>query len=378
MPPRHRTPKNQKLPDNVKVDRKYKDGRQVAVYYYYNMPDGTREPLPKEEKAAIEVAAALNQYFAGQDVERYLSRILKKRTSRAGTVNQLIDEFEQHFLPEKRYSKRTLEEKLYKLAEYRSEWGEKAVVDMRTRDFAVFLNKKPNNSYIKHRILLQDLFGFAAHQGYREDNPAAVLMEKTSEPVKRKPHTQDGFDAIHKIAPDWMQRAMNIAVTSLQRRADLTRLHKDQINLERDTITVLQQKTLKYKTPVYIEIEMGPRLREAVSACLRSGMACPYLIHCKPERISKAKPHPFAVTDNFLTKQFAKFRDLSGAYNHLSPEERPTWHSLRGFGIFLYQEDGYSNEYIMALSGHANEKMVEYYADGHKVKKPVLVKAGLK
>lgn len=384
MAPRRRSPKNTRFPPNVKVDRKYdpQTGRQTAVYYYYVFPDGAREPLPADEKAAIEAAHALNQYFASEAAKVFVERAIQKRAARAGTVNQMVDEFEQHFLPEKGYSARTLEEKLYKLAEYREEWGESPVCGMATRDLAQFLNAKPTHSYIKHRDLLRDLFGFAAHQGYRDDNPAAVLMEKKAPAVKRKPHTVDGYNAIYQIAPAWLQRAMEIALTSLQRRGDLTRLHKDQVNLDRSTIKVLQKKTLKYKNPVYIEIEMGERLRAAVSACFRSGILCPYLLHYKPARLTRkareGKPHPFCVTDGYLTKQFAKYRDEAGAYDHLAEEERPTFHSLRGLGIFLLQEAGYSDEYIMALSGHADKQMIEYYADGHKEKAPVLVKAGLK
>lgn len=378
MSPRRRTPKNSPFPPNVKVDRKYVDGKQVGVYYYYIFPDGTREPLPADEKAAIEAATALNQYFASKEAANFVNSVIQRRAVKDGTMNELVDDFEKEYLPGKRYSDRTLEEIGYKLEEYRRTWGETGVSEISTRILALFLNEKPVSSYIKHRGLLQDLFKFAVSQGYREDSPAALLMEKESDPIDRKPHTQEGYDKIYTIAPDWMQRAMEISVTSLQRRADLTRLHKDQIDLDRGTITVKQRKTEKYKTPVFIEIEMGERLRNAVSACLQSGMLCPYLLHRKPERISKAKLHPFAVTDGFLSKQFTKYRDLSGAYDHLPKNERPTWHSIRGFGIFLYQESGYSNEYIMALSGHASEEMVEYYADGHKAKKPVLVKAGLK
>lgn len=380
MAPRRRSPKNTGFPPNVKVDRKYdkETGKQIAVYYYYEMPDGKREPLPSNEAQAKETATALNQFFASKQSSDLLARVIQKHAGREGSVNQLIDDFEKHFLPQKKYSESTHKEKLYKLAEYRRTWGTQEVSAIVTRDLALFINEKPTSSYIKHRDLLRDLFGFSCHQGYRNDNPAAVLMEKTGEDVERKPHTQEGYNAIYKIAPDWMQRAMEIALTSLQRRADLTRLHKDQIDLARGTITVEQRKSEKYKTPVFIEIEMGERLRTAVTACFQSGLLCPYLLHRKPERISKKKLHPFAVTDGFLTHEFARYRDLSGAYDHLQPSERPTWHSLRGLGIFLYQEAGYLNDYIMALSGHASEAMVEYYADGHKAKKPVLVKAGLK
>lgn len=375
---RRRSPKNVGFPPNVKVDRKYEDGKQIAAYYYYVMPDGKREPLPSNEAQAKSTATALNQFFASKQSGDLLARVMQKHGSKEGTIGQLINEFEIHFLPDKKYSKRTREEIDYKLAEYRRLWGDQGIAGIGTRELAVFLNDKPKSSYIKHRGLLHDLFRFSCHQGYRKDNPAGETLVKESDDVQRKPHTQEGYDAIYKIVPDWLQRGMEIAVTSLQRRADLTRLHKDQLDLARGTITVKQGKTEKYKKPVFIDIEMGPRLRKAVIACLQSGLLCPYLLHRKPERISKKKLHPFALSDSFLTHEFAKYRDLAGAYYHLPPHERPTWHSLRGFGIHLYKEAGETDDYIMALSGHASEKMVEYYADGHKEKKPLLVRAGLK
>lgn len=386
MAPRPRTDKNKKMPDNVKVDRKYdKDtGRQIAVYYYYIMPDETREPLPRDEKQAREMADALNLYFASEESKAFVARAIEKYQDAAlvaGAVNQLINEFIEHWIPNQHYSDRTLAEKRYKLEEYRREWGPQPVVDIRTMTLTRFINQKPTSSYIKHRTLLIDLFSFAIHQGYREDNPAGVIMVKRAEDVKKKPHTREGFQKTYDASPDWLKRAMNIALRSLQRRGDLSPLHRDQVDLKRNTITILQAKTRKYKTPIYIEIEMGPELKESVMACIWSGIKCPYLLHYRPLRMTKqvreAKRHPFAVTEEYISKQFSKYRDIAGAYDHLAPEERPTFHSLRGLGIFLYREAGYSDEYIQALSGHASADMIEYYADGHKLPVPKLVKADL-
>ena len=115
---------------------------------------------------------------------------------------------------------------------------------------------------------------------------------------------------------------------------------------------------------------------------MKSEIHCPYLIHYHPKRITKeireAKNHPFSVTDEHLTKQFTKYRDLSGAYDHIPKSKRPTFHDIRAFGSWLYQGTGYSQEYIQALTGHSNEKMLAHYQSGHAPVAPKLVQAGLK
>ena len=66
-----------------------------------------------------------------------------------------------------------------------------------------------------------------------------------------------------------------------------------------------------------------------------------------------------------------------GVYNHLPKIERPGFHSIRALGIWLYGKAGYPDEYIMALAGHATEKMKAHYSEGHEKAKPVKVSAGL-
>jgi integrase len=90
-----------------------------------------------------------------------------------------------------------------------------------------------------------------------------------------------------------------------------------------------------------------------------------------------AKPHPFAILPDYLTKQFRKWRDESGVYDHLQPRERPSFHDIRALGIMLYFKAGYPKEYIMALAGHATEDMTNHYIDGHEQSQPLQVSAGL-
>tara|TARA_R110001599_G_scaffold140383_1_gene320408 strand:+ start:8621 stop:8953 length:333 start_codon:yes stop_codon:yes gene_type:complete len=75
---------------------------------------------------------------------------------------------------------------------------------------------------------------------------------------------------------------------------------------------------------------------------------------------------PICNTAGLPTKQFRKWRDESGVYDHLQPRERPSFHDIRALGIMPYFKAGYPKEYIMALAVHANEDMTNHYIDGHE------------
>jgi len=231
--------------------------------------------------------------------------------------------------------------------------------------------------------MLLRLFQFAGHQGYLKINPVAVTLEKSESKKVRQRHTWEGYTKILEASPDWLNRAMRIGLYSLQRRGDVVLLNRNinKVDLDAGTITILQHKTRNYKNPVYIEIEMGEPLHKAVEDCIRSAIPCPYLIHRRPYRMTtktrQAKAHPFAVTPGYLTREFSELRDRVGAYAEMAPAERPTYHELRAFGSFLYEQACYSREYIMALSGHAKESTLESYIKDHAGMAPKRVCAGL-
>lgn len=382
MSPRNRSAKNKGLQDNIKISTSGE-----TTYYYYVFPDKSTKPLGKDKTRANGIAKALNELRTNDArvVSEYTDALERSLVDRYGNVGTLIDEFEKHFLPEKKYSDRSRNEIEIKLRKYRKLWERIPVIKITTRHFTEFLNTVSAHSYIKHRSLLIMLFKFSVAQGFRTasmGNPAQFLMEKLEPKRVRTRHTVDGFKAIYEIAPVWLQRAMMVALYSLQRRGDLTELERSQVNLDKRTITILQRKSRNWAHPVYIEIEMTGGLYDAVLDCMKSQVICPYLIHYQPKRISKetreAKNHPFSVTDEYLSKEFTRYRNKSLAYENLPIETRPTFHDIRALGSWIYLEAGYSQEYIQALTGHSTRKMLEDYQKGHAPILPKLVHAGLK
>jgi integrase len=251
-----------------------------------------------------------------------------------------------------------------------SQWAGMRVNDIEHLHITAFLNALPPHAYVKHKNLLCELWAYMVHQGWCLENWPEKTMNAILPDKQRTRHTLEAVMQIRAIAPDYLQRAIDLALHSLQRRADLAKLKRSSVNIVKNTMTVLQQKTLKYANPVYIEIDMHPALSAAVQACLSTTLAaqCPYLLHYRPKRISEqtaGKLHKFAMTEDFLTKEFAKYRDQSGVYDHLATGQRPSFHDLRALGIVIITEQ-YSKEYAMALAGHADERMWKHYLKGHE------------
>lgn len=71
------------------------------------------------------------------------------------------------------------------------------------------------------------------------------------------------------------------------------------------------------------------------------------------------------MTADYLTKSFAQARDAPQAYADISAGERPTFHEIRALGAWLYEQQGFDQEYIQRLMGHADMKMTEHYQAGH-------------
>jgi len=359
------------------------------TYYYYRMPDGRLESLGQDRKIASEAAVILTASLRseGDIVEKILLRRSATEVAQNPPFARVIEEFIESSLnpdfKEGTLGQQTYDLKMMVAREYQSYLGDIPIADLTTYTLTTHLRERSGNTQVKHIALLNKIFKFAiGHCGYRETNPVSQMIPKKPAKRKRKRHTVEGIQKIKAASPPWLVRAIDIALFSLQRRGDLVNLHVEQhVNKAQKTIRVLQEKTRNYSSPVFIEICAEGELWRAIDESIRSDVLCPYLVHARPQRLVKSKknpkPHPFYVLPDYLTKAFIKYRDLSGAYDHLPINERPAFHSIRALGIMLYFKAGYDIKYIMALAGHADEKTTQLYIDGHENKKAVKVAAGL-
>ncbi len=385
MSPKPRDSKNKRLEGtNIKVVSKGDN-----KYYYYVMPDNTRIALAHNDlETSIEVAIALNKEFRNESniYDRILACAKTPKQTKV-TENPLltdaVDMFKEEWLPKQGYAENSERERVRKLKRWKKRWENKRVDSMTTFVVATFLRELPNDSARQHRILFDQFFRWCASSGFKTQKPMVEIEKIKQEKRKRKRHNWEAFKAIYDASPEWLQIAQDAALYTLQRRSDLVAISFDNdINVKDKTIRVLQDKSENYDEQVFIDIIMGDELYDTVMRSHWSGINCPYLVHMRPTRITKtsreAKLHPFAVMPDYLTRAYSKVRDDVGVYNHIEDKkERPGLHSIRALGIWLYTKANYSDDYIMALAGHADERMKAHYFAGHEKKKPTLVEAGL-
>jgi len=361
-PPRGRDVSNRGLPENLYPNGKY--------FIYRNPVTGKRTSINKPQADAVKLAKMANSKLQPLlDSDGALLAVLTGE--RAPTFTYLLERFDTEWLVGRGYADRTLKEIRFKLARYTEDLGTRMVGQLDVLTIAEYLDGFENNAYTKHRGLLVQVFAFAVAKGLCERNSAELTLIKKEAEKKRQRHTVEGLNTIleYEGTPVWLKRAIRLGLLSLQRREDIVTWPKSAVDLDQSTIKVSPGKTQNYGKPVHLEIVMGQALREVIIECMKSPVVCPYLIHYSPKARKRAqldaKLHWNAVTPDYLTKSFAQARDDSKAYEELPVGERPTFHEIRALGAWLYEQQGFAQEYIQGLMGHADVKMTEHYQAGH-------------
>lgn len=373
MAPRPRKAGNEDLPVHVATNSK-----NGVTYYRYSMPDGQYVALGNNRDEAIETARALNNHFGREPA--VLSKLMSKIRLKEQEKNPIpfilwaVDQFNDIRLQNKTYAESVRENHRQMLNNYKELWATKRVNEVTHEDVVGWLNDRPPHAYVKHKDLMAEMWQFFMHQGWCKENLPEMCMDAIIPKKARLPIKYDEMMQIRAISPDYLQRAIDLAFHSLQRREDLSKMVRSMVNIPANTLTVEQGKSQNYEKPIWIEIDMHPELLDAVMACLSTQLAfrCQYLLAYIPKKMTKkvqAKPHHMMMTPDFISREFHKYREIAGIYDHLLPEQKPTFHEIRALGEFMVMEK-YGKDYAKSLAGHTTEAMYNHYVDRHEKKLP--------
>lgn len=224
--------------------------------------------------------------------------------------------------------------------------GTKRVKDIRTADLAGFLDRFPAPQRNAYRSLLVQVFRYGQNLGWLDSNPAAPTFRQKHK-VKRRRLTIDGFWAVYSACGTYMQRAMLLALRTLQRREDLTNLKRADI---RDGFLYV----LQGKTGQAIKIAIDETLAKDLADCTGDDK---FILHRAGRKLDP----------NWLTTGFSKARDKCGYFDDMPVDERPTFHEIRALGAMLYLKAGRSVGEIQRLLGHRTEEMTRLYLSRHGI-----------
>lgn len=348
MSPRPRRPKNRALPPNL-----YPTNRGRSFMYRHPVT-GRWHGMGSIKAQAIEAAKELNALLMAENdlVGKVLGQV---------TVSKHVEWFFENVAPEREYKPSTLEMYQVQARKLTAAMGDVPVEEVSVQDMAELLEKYSARSANQIRQVTVDIFRVAISRGLRTDNPAEATL-KRREKKARKRLTQEQYDAIHALAEPWLKNAMDLALVTLQRRGDVSRMKFE--NVQKGKLYVVQEKTEKYDTG-YLAIEIGPKLKEIIKRC-RDDLASPYLVHRRPERKVKERAgmdHWTQVKPEMLTRAFAEAREKSELFEGKPDNELPTFHEIRALGIKRCRDRG---EDPQKLAGHATARMTSNYDSGHE------------
>lgn len=358
----------------------YKSTVKGKVYWAYRDPiTKKRRGLGSDRATAVSLARQLNsiRLNPGNQVDAIVSGIendLPQHISAGLYFGNVVDRYIEEAVPEKDWSAQTDKNMQAMMKRFKLEFGDKPLHHVNVIFLNEWLGKLTKNAYVKHRTRLIDIFKFAISKGYTKENPAEATMVKTPK-VKdklRKRLTLDTYKAIYRIAEPWMQNAMDIALITLQRGGDIVEMEYGDIKSDDsvERLYVIQNKNEKKSDKAFLAIEINSHLRAIIDRTKMDAGNCPYIIHANHKRRYKTpnKTHLNQVLRDHLTKTFSKLRDETGLFDGQDALSRPTFHEIRSLGIHLYKDvQRLGDDYTQSLAGHADLKMTDEYARGHKV-----------
>lgn len=353
---RQRSAKNKGFPPNLYLNS--------AGYFYYLNPKSKKfKGLGRDRANAFSEARAANAVLATMKPTPLADWVSGKTDY---SLAEWLPIYEGLWAKKKKRADNTIRScKMYvkKLAECDFAWMKLAAVS--TAHIAKLIEDSEAESGSPSAIALRsragDVFRWAETQGLikRGSNPvtATYVPERT---VKRDRLSLEQFHAVRAQAPEWLRRAMMLALLTAQRREDVGVMKF--ADCRDGYLYIVQGKSqgeVKLQQDIRIRLSaVGMSIADAIQEC-RDDVVSRFIVHHSAHQ-GMAKPGA-RVSNNGLTMGFQAARD---AAEIVAAEGRtlPTFHEIRSLSQRLYRDE-YGAEFAQAMLGHKNAEMTAKYND---------------
>lgn len=357
--------------------------RNAGYFIYLNRLTGQTIKLGRiPRKEAIRQAKEANDWIDGELARKDVLTIVQKSTG--PTLSAWLEKYSA-LLERRGNAKNTQRQADWKRRALDAQFGNRTLAELEEpRIWADwldgFIDAGKRGAAVNWKSYVSDMWREACAQGWSKTNPILVLRRVPSG-AKRSRLTLDGFKAIYAEAAKfdpWLQRVMELAIITGQRREDLAAMQfrkraDASAWTEADTLYVRQGKTgAQLAIPLNLRLDaLDLTLSDVVAKC-RDVVVSPWLIHHIRHQ-SRVKPGD-KLDLNRITKGFAKCRD---AVPRFWPEgiEPPTFHEMRSLSIRLWTEQA-GADFAQRLAGHKDAATTAVYQDvrGSEWTKIVLAK----
>ena len=261
--------------------------------------------------------------------------------------------------------------KRYALQRIIKDRGDMPLEQITTRWCAEYLDEHyKGEPYRYHRSVLHQVFQYARTKGWMDSNPLEPTAKSdTGYTKQRRRLTPRQFKAIYDKAEPWFQIAMELGLVCLFGRAEVVAARYEHI--VDGHLRYIRKKTRSRSHSAYVAITLTPAIEDIIQRSRLLPPVSPYIVHRVHKRITaetRARSHWSQVTEDMISKEFAKLRVKLPEIARLDPRQQPSFHEIRSLGSKLLEDRGASLEDIQALMGHAESDTTEIYLDGHGIR----------
>lgn len=378
MAPRQRKRENQGMP--VGLTPITRSGKQYFRYRYPNGRDFVF-PLGTTRQEAIEAATVFNMKFRNKtNLVELMESKDKYNLPLATWLPKVRDRFIKEESPgESKLDRfdRSYNRLMADFSEvYSKDWSLEHVNDYLTS----YHSDCSNNEYNRALGFLGTVESYAMDMSAMTDSPSKRKKRKPKDKKARQRLKVDDYATMMREAqkrPElhYLYTAMRLTEQTTHAVNEITNIkYSDFKKLDKPIqikgLTVFgwlhihRQKT-QHTEESKVRIPVTAKLKEIIEQS-RDRIMCPYVVHRAPDnitgKIAKGCTHQFQITNNYLSRAFSALRDELGLYDHLKPEQRPTYHEMRATAADALNKLGHDPQKRL---GHKDEKSKLIYLDGH-------------
>jgi enterobacteria phage integrase len=349
MAPRRRSEINRGLPANLRV----REGR----YSWRNPEDKKEHALGRDRRYAIEQAIKANVHLAGKRLS-----LIERISGAAQTWGEWCDTFEK-LLGERKARPNTMRTRKSQMVRLRRAFdADRPASKITTRDCAEVINglkaAGKHRTAQAFRSFLKDCFNRMIAQGWRQDNPAAVLDSVTVD-VQRSRLTLEVFQSLYEATSiTWLRNAMALAIVSGQPRECVAGAKFADVR-EGCWWNERGKTGARIVLPLELRLDtFGMSLGDVVRQCRATGIVSKSLVH-QTERAKGATLGKAMHVDKITRVFSAELAALGLAWGDKEP---PTFHEIRSLSERLYKAQGNVN--TQELLGHKDPRTTALYHDG--------------
>jgi hypothetical protein len=373
MAPRKRLNKNRDLPPFLYFDKN--------AGYQLKLVNGKRKIISQNRTEAIIIANEYNRIKRGGSLLDDLINDTASKTSFSSLVDKIIERMTADKKPGTSVVSTWLND-AERVKSYFTMPGEEITLSDVTDYMDHFHKSASNNVYNRKLSFLELVFDYAKDTGHMLTNPAALKIKKPKEAKKRKALDVNAFEKIRAAAPLWLKTAMDLTMQTTHAVLEVSRIEyklkkaepgrcgciwykeplTDQHGKIYGELAIHRQKTYKSEAS-HVIIPINDTIKAIIDNS-RDNTVSPYVVHKLPKKNSNPTSalvnHITQIVSKNISREFSNVRDQLGLYSNLKPEERPTYHEIRGLSARLIKAQGWNPQTRM---GHSDSKSTKVYTE---------------